>query len=160
MHTINLRTFDQFERPADILVNGQEQDGMDERVVALHGTGWYSRETDSGSRWGQSPAEIYVYSDIAQEVTVQVASQLVYDGSDTLGYEIQLQVVVNNSQTSAQTIGEAGVLMIPTQLEAGWNNITFTSAAGNFAPDAFFPGTGDQRTLSFLLQWIDIRTLP
>ncbi|MEM8535728.1 MAG: hypothetical protein AAGF95_33185 [Chloroflexota bacterium] len=141
MHTINLRTFDQFERPADILINGREQDSLDARMVALHGPGWYSQEADSGSRWGQSPAEMHVYSDIAQEVTVQVASQLVYDGSDTLGNEVQLQSVVNNNPTTAQTVGEAAVLTIPTQLEAGWNNITFTSAAGNFAPDAFFPGS-------------------
>ena len=160
MHTINLRTFDQFERPADILVNGQEQDSTDARMVALHGPGWYPREAASGSRWGQSPAEMYVYSDIPQQVALQVAPQLVYDGSNILSNEGQLQVIVNNNQTTAQSTGETDVLTIPTQLEAGWNSIKFTSIAGNFAPETFFPGTGDQRTLSFLMQWIDIRSLP
>ncbi|NOK61357.1 MAG: hypothetical protein GFH27_549305n126 [Chloroflexi bacterium AL-W] len=160
MHTINLQTFDQFERPADILVDSHTQDSMDASMVALHGHGWYTREADSDSRWGRSPAEVYVYSDVAQEVELQVAPQLVYDGSPTLSNEGSLQIAVNNDQITTQPTDEADGLTLPTQLQAGWNNIKFTSDAGNFAPESFFPGTGDQRTLSFLVQWINIRTIP
>ncbi len=47
-------------------------------------------------------------------------------------------------------------LAVPITLAAGWNEVTFALAAGNFKPIDVQPETGDGRSLSFALQGLTV----
>jgi hypothetical protein len=171
VRAISLQPPDAMPLPGDILVNGQPQHNTGNRVIALYQSGWYAPdtsyhtgwyETDQAAqwRWASSPAELLVYSPVAQQAYLTMLPRLLHQpDSDTgLGEQGTLRLALNGAALPPHTIRVHQPLQIETRLQAGWNRLVFALEAGNFRPVDMRPENIDQRLLSFALAEINITT--
>jgi len=138
-------------RPADVRVTCAT--AAPGELLALFGAGWYDEEAAGAAtwRWAGSPAFLYLWSDAAQTVTVEllVSSLHVVGPADGLGDEGLFRVTLPDG-TQPDVDGRAGQpLALTAHLIPGWNVIALELAAGNFRPSELVPGHFDARALSF-----------
>jgi len=150
---------DVYVPPKDILVNGQAQSASDQ-IRAVHGSGWYRIESANGDqwRWAESPAQVYVYSPVAQEVTLLSTPIALHEAGEPRGVGEQgiLFVATNDRPEGEAAVRTDEPFMVEANLQAGWNVITMELEAGNFRPVDVDPVSGDRRSLSFALGELDI----
>jgi hypothetical protein len=158
MKTIDLRLLDQTDLAPDIHVDGQTQRNDRAAVVALYGAGWYDYEVESHSRWSRSPAQLLIYSWRPQEVYLHLTPETLFTGASGLGAQATLRIATDDGPHNVIVAHAGQVLTAELGLRPGWNQVTITSAAGNFQPSELFSGNGDRRTLSFKLKEISITT--
>lgn len=154
---IDLRTGDSLTFPADILVNGQPQ-GAGGELVALHGAGWYEFDKDTASRWASSPAELLVYSPDERRATLDLRATTLFNGADGLGETGVLALEQEGQPAAREPLRVGQPWRAELALRPGWNRVALRLEAGNFQPSAIFPGNGDQRVLSFVLDRVDLQT--
>ena len=156
---IDLETADRIAAPADITLNGAPQ-RPGAGVVALHGGGWYDFDAATSSRWASSPAELLVYSPQAQRATIELRATTLFNGKDGLGDTGVLALEQAGQPITRQPLRVGQPWKADVALQPGWNHIELKLEAGNFQPSKIFPGNGDQRVLSFVLEQVDISTAP
>jgi hypothetical protein len=139
-------------------VDGQPQQPGGERIVAMTGAGWYPPEADNQGRWSDSPSELLVYSPTDQRVQLQLMVSTLYDGANGLGDQGTMHVAVGDQVPRREEIRTGQPLNAEVHLRAGWNSVKLALEARNFQASQLFPGSGDQRWLSFKIEQIDIRT--
>lgn len=136
--------------------------GLPGDLQAAYGGGWYGPEGgEDGTatwRWATSPASVWVYSAIPQTVTLNATPIALHDAASPDGKGPTGQIAVShNGQQAVEWPATAGQpLAIPLALAAGWNDVMFELAAGNFRPIDIQPETGDGRSLSFALQGLSV----
>lgn len=160
IRSINLQTAEGMPLPADILVDGRPQQRIRTRIIALYGTNWYQREVTHARRWGQSPAEVVIYSPTDQRVQIRFKPALLHVPGSTngLGTQGTMRITINGEAAQTLTVRVQQPSSADISLRSGWNTVTFALASGNFRPSDTGAGSSDTRLLSFALTTIDILT--
>lgn len=151
-----------FIPPPDLLVNSSIQQIETDQIRAVHGKGWYRRETrgEFSWRWAMSPVEVYIYSPSNQTVKIDAVPVRWYEphGSNEKPAPGAMRVVVNDQLVSSVNLEENAPFEMGVKLREGWNVVAFELEAGSFRPIDVDPGSGDSRILSFAFSSIHITT--
>ena len=162
---INLKLPEQNLPTTDLRVNGQIQPAVPDRfadqMIALHGPGWYDPEAPTW-RWARSPAEVLVYSPLAQVVQLEMVPVFLNNPASP-GETAQdgiMQLKVKGGSTSALKLDIEQPAVTELNLKPGWNTLVFNLESGNFNPSETQAGSTDSRSLSFVLSRLEIRSMP
>lgn len=161
--SINLRVLDKNDvLPADIKIDGEEQQHGLDNMVALYGSGWYPLEKvneEQEWRWGSSPSNLFVYSPVDQSVKLVITPTFLYmpEQHQALGDQGELLITTNHGQVQQLPVFVGRSSVSDILLQAGWNQVTLALETGNFRPAEISPGSSDSRLLSFALRNIDLR---
>ena len=144
--------------PLDILINGTTSTAADNQLYAIHGSGWYDRETldPYAWRWASSPATILVYTPVKLDVLLQTTAVSLFTQEDS---EATSFTITFNEETATNlpvTLNQP--FTISGTLHKGWNRIQIESQTGNGRPSDQDPQNSDMRLLSFALNTIQFTT--
>jgi hypothetical protein len=145
-------------RPSDIVVECPTHP-LDE-LFALHGAGWYAEERDGDQswRWAASPAYLYIWSDSAQTISMEIKISSIIDDllRESPGHGSALLILLPDGTQLTRSLqsGQANQFEVP--LQDGWNQLILESSAGNIRPADLKPGYSDLRNLSFSVDWIKL----
>jgi hypothetical protein len=128
-------------------------------TISLGGN-WHEREGDGegGWRWAQSPASLNLASPRRQEAILEITPVYIHAPahSQMVGQSGQLRIAHDGRVLTTMSISVGETAQIPLILVPGVQTVTLTLEAGNFRPgDA---GHGDQRSLSFAVRHLNLRT--
>lgn len=152
MRRINLRTAATISPPLDLV--GADLSGG-QALLGWYGAGWYPYEVEGAGRWSASPSEIWLYSPEQRSVGLSLIFDTLYNGTD-LGPYGRLWVEDAASPTRALVITDRAAPPLIIPLIPGWNRLRLRLDAGSFQPNQLFPGSTDQRRLSFRIRQIQL----
>ena len=81
-----------------------------------------------------------------------------YDGTQGLTDRGTLVVALRDETPRREPVRAGQPFSAELRLRPGWNRVKLSLESGNFQVSTLFPGSGDQRWLSFKLEQLDIRT--
>lgn len=156
---IDLQTADRVLSPPDIFVNGQLQQDTSGDGMAFHDDGWYDSEAPTW-RWAMSPAKLFVYSPVEQEIALEITPAFLNDANNLGQTSTQgnMLITTNNEQAQQLPVQLEQSATANLNLDAGWNSVILSLESGNFRPSDIEPENGDQRLLSFVLSKINLLT--
>jgi hypothetical protein len=158
VNAIDLQTAEHIALPSDILVDGRPQQTSGVQIIAMEGSGWYQPEAGGQGRWASSPSELRVYSPTKRQVHLQLLMKTLYDGANGLTDQGTMLVTVRDEMPQRALVRAGQPIRADVDLQPGWNSVKLVLEAGNFQASQLFPGSGDQRRLSFKLEQLDILT--
>lgn len=147
-----------FSVPRDVLVNGRPQRARGTDVWVTYSTGWYEAVPGVG-RWASSPAEVFVFSPMAQQVDFQIIPvAYLADGQGGASVYGIMQLVLNSAHSIPVSLRVGELASFTVELDRGWNKLTLALDGGNFRPIDALRGNLDARVLSFAIGGIDLVT--
>jgi hypothetical protein len=81
-----------------------------------------------------------------------------YDGTRGLTDRGTLVVEVRDETPRREIVRAGQPISAKLTLQPGWNSVKLSLDTGNIQASTLFPGSGDQRWLSFKLEQLDILT--
>lgn len=118
------------------------------------GANWYPAEHIR--RWMKSPATLFISAPQAEEASLQITPDLIFDPSPAhpVGHRGILRVELDGSTIGEFPIETGNPAAIPLSLKSGVHTLTLHLKAGSFRPSDY--GIHDNRELSFAIRAIDL----
>jgi len=101
---------------------------------------------------------LLIYSPTQQQVELQLLAKTFYDGAHGLTDQGTILVTVRDEPPQRAPVRAGRPSRADVNLRPGWNSVKLALEAGNFEASQMFPGSGDQRRLSFKIDQLDILT--